>query len=111
ITPLATSDLPPVPPMLIAPADGAVLASGVPDFQYEMVPNAQAYEIWIYGDDDFEALWVVSGFDVTGMYAGYPYTPTPGALLVGEYRWSVCAKRYSSGRGICSLEEWTFTIQ
>lgn len=111
ITPLATSELPPVPPILIAPADGAVLASGVPDFQYEMIPNAQAYEIWIYRDDDFEALWVVSGFDVTGMYAGYPYTPTPGALPVGEYRWSVCAKRYSSGRGICSLEEWTFTIQ
>lgn len=111
ITPLATSELPPIPPMLIAPADGAVLASGLPNFQYEVVPNAQAYEIWIYGDDDFEAVWVVSGFDVTGMYAGYPYTPTPTVLPDGEYEWAVCAKRYSSGRGICSQERWAFTIQ
>lgn len=111
ITPLATSELIPVPPLLIAPADGAVLHTALPEFEYEIVPNAQAYEIWINGADDFQAVWVISGFEVTGMYAGYPYTPTPGALPDGDYEWHVCAKRYSSGRGICSTETWTFTVQ
>lgn len=110
ITPLPTSEIPPVPPLLIAPADGAVLHTGIPDFQYEIVPNAQAYEISIWGANGFSALWVITGFNVTGMDVGSNYTPTPSALPDGVYTWRVCAKRYSSGRGICSTETWTFTI-
>lgn len=92
---------------LLAPPDGAVLDSNMPQFEYERIANAWAYDVHIINlETEQEIVWRNSVGPPVNLDDFLVVTPSP--LPDGSYEWSVCVSRYADA--YCTTQRWTFII-
>ncbi len=111
-TAIPTSEPPYDPPTISAPADGAVIDGGFPDFQIGSPARAWTIHIVIFNDAGYHQEVIKGvGAGMSG-WMNTMYTPAPPAPLPpGTYQWYAVGCRETAAGGCGPRSETrTFTI-